>query len=390
MTPRRRFLREVILAAVGSATWITAFGAPEAASQANGPLRVGLLASLTGPISFIGDPTQRAAKLAIDQVNASGGVNGRKIELISYDTEGNPDKALTFMKKLIGDDKVSVIIGPDLSATVRAALPASEEAGVPVIYLTPIVEPKTPSFSFTNFPSEETSYRVALGALKAHNTKKLSVLATTDLTGESGVKWLTTLAPEFGITLAHVERFDAQDKDVTPQLTNIRASNPDTVFFVGTGSAVAVVCKTYTRLGFKQTLVTSTGAVSGAMPHLLKGIIPDTLIFPTYKVMAADALPADDLNKKAIDALAKIYEPATGKKVDFGAASGWDAAMTVITALREAGEDRTKIRDAIEHIKDLHGAFTTQTYSPQNHRGGGPDAQIMVQLLQEGKFAPYK
>src|SRR5215831_4466949 len=117
-----------------------------ATAQSDAPLRVGMMASLTGPGAFGGDPTAKAAKLAIDETNKAGGINGRKIELTTYDTEGSADKALVFMKRLIAEDKVSFVLGPDFSATVRAALPVSEEAKVPVLFMTPIVEPKPDSY----------------------------------------------------------------------------------------------------------------------------------------------------------------------------------------------------------------------------------------------------
>jgi branched-chain amino acid transport system substrate-binding protein len=227
---RRTHLKLMLSAAV--ATTVPAI----AVAQSDAPLRVGMMASLTGPGGFAGDPTAKAAKLAIDETNKAGGINGRKVELTTYDTEGNADKALGFMKRLIAEDKVSVVLGPDFSATVRASLPVSEEAKVPVLFLTPIIEPKPDSYHFTTFPSEETSYRVALTHLKARGVHKLSVVATTDLTGESGVTKLRTLSPEYGIDLSAIERLEALDKDVTPQLTNAAKAEPDAIFYVGTGA----------------------------------------------------------------------------------------------------------------------------------------------------------
>jgi branched-chain amino acid transport system substrate-binding protein len=351
------------------------------------PLKIGMLASLTGPGAFGGDPTAKAAKLAVDQVNAAGGINGRKVELTTYDTEGSADKALVFMKRLIGEDQVSVVLGPDFSATVRASLPASEEAKVPVLFMTPIVEPKPDSYQFTTFPSEETSYRVALSHLKARKVHKLSVVATTDLTGESGVKNLQRLSGEYDITLVAIERLEGLDKDVTPQLTNAARATPDAIFYIGTGAGVAVICKGFVRLGLQQPLVISTGAVSGTFPQLLKGIAPDILLFPTYKMMLSDALPADDPNKIEIDKFSKIYEEAYKKKADFYAGSGWDVARIAMLAMGTGGDDRTKIRDAILQIHNFVGAFTTVSFAPGQHRGGGADAQVMGQF-KDDKFFP--
>src|SRR5690606_6380389 len=124
-----------------------------------------------------------SAKMAVDRANEAGGIDGKKIELIVYDSEASADKALVFVKRLISDDKVSVILGPDISSTVRATLPTIEEAGVPALYNTPVIEPKANSFHFTPWPSEEVSYRVPLASMQKRGIKKLAVIATTDTTG---------------------------------------------------------------------------------------------------------------------------------------------------------------------------------------------------------------
>jgi branched-chain amino acid transport system substrate-binding protein len=380
---RRTHLKLMLSAA--AATTVPAI----AVAQSDAPLRVGMMASLTGPGGFAGDPTAKAAKLAIDETNKAGGINGRKVELTTYDTEGNADKALGFMKRLIGEDKVSVVLGPDFSATVRASLPVSEEAKVPVLFLTPIIEPKPDSYQFTTFPSEETSYRVALTHLKARGVRKLSVVATTDLTGESGVTKLRALSPEYSIDLPAIERLEALDKDVTPQLTNAAKAEPDAIFYVGTGAGVAIICKGFVRLGLRQPLTVSTGAVSGTFPQLLKGIAPDILLFPTYKMMLMDALPANDPNKIEIDKFAKLYEEVYKKRADFYAGSGWDVARIAIQVMRSAGDDRTRIRDGILQVHNFVGAFTTVNFAPGQHRGGGADAQVMGQF-KDDKFFPAR
>ena len=351
--------------------------------------KIGLVSSLTGPGAFLGDPFNRAAKMAIERANAAGGINGKKIDLIVYDSEASADKALVFVKKLITEDKVSVILGPDFSGTVRAVLPVIEEAGIPTLYNTPVIEPKAGSFHFTPWPSEETSYRVALTSLKGRNIKKLAVIATTDVTGESGLKALQGLAAEYGVTVGPVERMELQDKDVTPQLTNIKGSKPDGMFFIGSGAAVAVVAKGYTRLGMTQPMAIGTGSVSATFPELLKGITPDTLIFPTYKMIVVDSLPDSDPNKKPIRDFMQAYEAKQGKKADFFAGAGWDLANIAVEAMKKAGTDPKKIRDAIEQIKNYPATMAMLTFSKDNHRGAGPDAQVMGQF-KDGKFMAAK
>jgi branched-chain amino acid transport system substrate-binding protein len=351
--------------------------------------KIGLVSSLTGPGAFLGDPFSRAAKMAVERANAAGGINGKKIDLIVYDTEASADKTLVFVKKLISEDKVSAILGPDFSGTVRAVLPIIEEAGIPTLYNTPVIEPKAGSFHFTPWPSEETSYRVALTSLKGRNVKKLAVLATTDVTGESGLKAISGLAAEYGVTIGPVERMELQDKDVTAQLTNIKGAKPDGMFFIGSGAAVAVVAKSYTRLGMTQPMGIGTGAVSATFPELLKGITPDTLIFPTYKMIVVDSLPDSDPNKKPILDFMKDYEAKQGKKADFYAGAGWDLANITIEAMKKAGTDPKKIRNAIQQIRNYPATMAVLSFAPENHRGAGPDAQVMGQF-KDGKFMAAK
>jgi branched-chain amino acid transport system substrate-binding protein len=347
--------------------------------------KIGVIGSVTGPGSFIGDPFSRAAKLAVDNANAAGGINGKQIVVVSYDTEASPDKSLVFAKKLIYNDKVSIILGPDLSGTVRAVLPTTDEAGIPVLFNTPVIEPKPGSFHFTPWPSEETSYRVALQALQQRGVKKLAVLATTDVTGESGMQQIRRLAVQYGVTIVVTERMNPQDKDVTTQFTNIRAVASEAIFFMGSGATIAVVCKGYIRLAMNQMLVISTGAVSASFPELLKGITPNALIFPTYKMLVIDDLPVNDSSRAPIEEFAKVYEAKTGKKADFFGGAGWDLAHLAIYAMKKVGNDRTKIRDAVQEVKNFPATMAMLSFSPEEHRGAGPDAQIMGQF-KDGRF----
>jgi len=375
--------RKAFLAATAAALGVGfAISAVGASAQ---EYKIGLVSSLTGPGAFIGDPFHKAAKLAVDRANAAGGINGKKVQLIVYDSEASADKTLVFVKKLINDDKVSVILGPDFSGTVRASLPTIEEAQIVSLYNTPIIEPKPDSFHFTPWPSEETGYRVALKSLQGRGIKTMGVIATTDLSGESGNRWVQKLHAEYGIQITITERMEMADKDVTAQLTKIKAARPDAVFSIGSGAIVAVVAKGYVRLGFTQPLMLSTGAISGTFPELLKGITPDTLIFATYNLLVVDTLPDSHVSKKPIKDFLKVYKDAYGKDGDQYGGSGWDMAHIAMDAMRKVGTDRVKIRDEIQKVKDYPGTMAPITFSKTQHRGTADSAFIMSQF-KDGKF----
>ena len=101
------------------------------------------------------------------------------------------------------------------------------------------------------------------------------------------------------------------------------------------------------------------------MPELLKGITPAELIFPTYKLLVVDELPANDPNRAPIQDFVKIYEAKTGKKADFYAGAGWDLAHLAIDAMKKVGTDRTKIKDAVEQVKNYPATMAVLTFSPR-------------------------
>ena len=133
----------------------------------------------------------------------------------------------------------------------------------------------------------------------------------------------------------------------------------------------------------------STGGVSATFPQLLKDITPDTLIFPTYKMIVVDTLPTSDPNRQPILDFMKLYEEKQGKKADFYAGAGWDLAHIAIEALKKAGSDPKKIRDEIQRVKDYPATMAVLTFAPDNHRGAGPSAQVMGQF-KDGKFMAAK
>jgi branched-chain amino acid transport system substrate-binding protein len=382
---------KVILASLMASATVGIVCLQQAHAQSGDEIRIGIIASETGAVSFLGDPFIKSVRLAVEQVNETGGINGKKIKLISYDDESSPDKALTFAKRLVAEDKVAVILGPSISSTTRAILPTTDAAGIPIIYNTPIIEPPSGSFQFSVFPSEEASYRVALKELQKRGVKKLGMLASTDTTGESGVKWIEKLADSYGLTLVAKERFDLQDKDMTAQLTKIKGAGVDAVFAPLSGSSVAVVCKGYIRLGMKQPLVVSTGAVTIHYPNLLKGITPDTLIFPTYKVvLGPDAVPASDPSRKVLDYYFKTYQAKWGQRPDATGGSGYDAANVIFQALKTANStEPAKIRDALYKVKNFAGTNVVVSFAPDQHRGAGPNDQRMGQF-KDGKFLMLK
>ena len=115
--------------------------------HAEEPLRVGAFLSVTGPAAFLGDPEQKTLEMIVEKLNAGGGVAGRKLQLVVYDDGGDAEKARTFAKRLLEQDKVDVLVGGSTTGTTMAAIPLAEQSGTPFLSLAGavgIVEPVRP------------------------------------------------------------------------------------------------------------------------------------------------------------------------------------------------------------------------------------------------------
>src|SRR5262249_39654282 len=153
----------------------------------------------TGYGSFIGDPEVKAARLYVKLLNQAGGIRGRQVDLVVYDSEGSPEKSVIAVKRLITQDKVAAIVGPDFSSTVRAVIPIIDEAKIVTYALTPVIKPAAGSYMFAAYPIQEYAYERELVWFKDRGLKTLGVLASTDTTGQEGVVFLRALAQRYGI-----------------------------------------------------------------------------------------------------------------------------------------------------------------------------------------------
>jgi branched-chain amino acid transport system substrate-binding protein len=154
------------------------------------PYKLGFISAATGYGAFIGDPEVKAARLYVKLLNQAGGIGGRQVELVVYDSEGSPEKAVVAMKRLITQDKVTAVIGPDFSSTVRAVLPLVEEAKIVAWGMTPVITPPAGSYMFASFPIQEYAYEQEIVWFKKRGLNTLGILASTDTTGQEGVKFL--------------------------------------------------------------------------------------------------------------------------------------------------------------------------------------------------------
>src|SRR5436190_293370 len=332
------------------------------------PYKLGLVAAATGYGSFIGDPEVKAARLYVKQLNQKGGIGGRPVELIVYDSEGSPEKAVIAMKRLITQDKVTAIVGPDFSSTVRAVIPIVDEAKIVTYVMTPVIKPPAGSYMFGSWPIQEYAYERQLVWFKKRGLNTLGVLASTDTTGQEGVKFLREIGQRLSVNLI-VEQFNIQDVDVSPQLLNLQRRGAQGIMAAVSGKPFAVIAKGMKQLNMNVPLLASTGSVTNTLGELLKGIEPETLLLPTVRFLVADQLSPDDPQRGPINQLRMIYKQEYGVDPDQYAAVAWDTTDIVVKAIAPTGGDATRMRDHLEKLSNYVGTLCTINMKHDDHHG---------------------
>ncbi len=388
----RKGLLRVFLAA---ALVVVTLGGVQAADQQ--PIKIGAFFALSGPAAPIGTPTKLVAEMAVDQINKSGGINGRAIELIIGDTESDPAKAATIAKKFIFADKVAAIIGPTSTGEGMQVKKIVEEAGIPIFMTVggdpPIMQETGPfTFIFKSPQRSSTAVTRLFSYLKEKKLTKLGLLYASDPFGKDGAVWLEKLAPDYGITFVAKESFGPKDTDMTAQLTKIKNAEPQAIICWTIGPAGAIVAKNKAQLGIKVPLFQCHGQ-PGPEYIKLAGQASEGDLMPATKLMAAAQLPDNDPQKQVIQNFIHLYNDVyhLDKQFPINTHSGyaWDAITIVANAMRKGGTDPKALRTAIENTRGYVGVSGIYNLSPTDHNGLGPDSMVIIQV-KDGTFEMAK
>ena len=214
------------------------------AAQAQAPIRIGAFLSVTGPAAFLGDPEQKTLELYVERLNAAGGVLGRRLELVSYDSGGDAEKARTFAKRLIEQDRVDVIVGGSTTGETMAVVPLAEAAGMPFISLAGavvIVEP-VKKWVFKTPHTDRMACDKIFVDMKARGVAKAALISGSGGFDKSMRGQCLAVAKNHGIAIVADETYGAGDTDMTAQLTKIKnAAGVQAVLNAGFGQGPAIV-----------------------------------------------------------------------------------------------------------------------------------------------------
>jgi len=301
MSQRRSFLK------VAAAVALVA-GATSAAAQE--PIKIGLVTALSGQSARAGEAITRGLTIAIDELNAKGGVlKGRKFELIRRDDEATPAKGVIAARELVFKEKVAVLFGGLDTPVSLAIVPIMNEAKVPFMGPwaagTPITKNgANPNFVFRVSAVDEIVDKAMVQyAQKTFNAKNCGMILVNNPWGESNQKGLLAALEAKGLKPAGVEKFEGNDVDVVPQLTRLKAAGADCLYLVGNVGPSAQVVKSLDRMGWKVPIVSHWGPAGGRFTELAGPNAKDVHFIQTYSFFG----PQSPTGEKVLKALMAKY-----------------------------------------------------------------------------------
>ena len=348
----------------------------------SGPVKIGSILAVTGPASFLGDPELKTLQMYIEDINKKGGVLGRKLELIHYDTKAKAKDAKNFVNRLIKKDRVDVIVGGTTSGNTIAVMDMADRAGVPFISLAGSVKIIDPvkKYVFKTPHTDKMAVCKIYEDIKGRGLHKVAIITGNGGFDKSGRAQLLALAPKYGIDIVADEQYGNSDTDMTTQLTKIRGTHAEAIINFGFGKAPAIVTRNIRQMGIKLPLYQSHGVASKKFIQLA-GPAAEGVRLPAAGLIVADLLPDSDPQKAVLLSYKKEYETKTGSAVSTFGGHAYDGLMIAVQAMKRAGStDKKKVRDEIEKTHGFVGTGGIFNMSPTDHLGLGLDSFKMVEV----------
>jgi branched-chain amino acid transport system substrate-binding protein len=374
-----RFSRRVILAA-------GLFAALAGGAQAQEPIKVGLVAALSGQSAISGEAITRGLTVAIDEINAAGGIGGRKIELVRRDDESNPAKGVAAARELIFLEKVAAFFGGIDTPVSLAIVPLANAEKVPFIGVwaagTGITRNgANPNYVFRVSAVDELVDRALTQyAMKTYGSKSLGMMLINNPWGESNRDGLTRAAQEFGIKNAGAEKFEVNDVDMVPQLTRLKSAGADSIVLVSNAAPAAQVIRSLDRMGWSVPVISHWGISGGRFPELAGPTSEKVHFVQTYSFFGSQ----NEVGKKVLAALSAKYPDVKGPGdviAPVGTANAYDAMHLLGLALQKAGSTKgDAIREAMYGIGTYKGLIKTydKPFTSANHDALADTDYVMV------------
>ncbi|EJN08538.1 ABC transporter substrate-binding protein [Herbaspirillum sp. YR522] len=382
-----RFTRRTLIASAVAGAASTLLCLPALAADT---IKIGLVTALSGQSAQAGEALTRGMSIAIDEINAKGGLlGGRKLELVRRDDEGNPAKGVVAARELIFKEKVAVLFGGLDTPVSMAIVPIVNQEKVP--FMGPWAagtgvtrNGANPNYAFRVSAVDEQVDRAMFNyAQKTFKSSKAGLILVNNPWGESNEKGIVAALAEKGLKPAAVEKFEASDVDLVPQLTRLKAAGADTLYLVGNVGPSAQVVKSLDRMGWKVPVVSHWGPAGGRFTELAGANAKNVHFIQTFSFFGK----LSPVGEKVVGELKAKY-PAIKGPDDItpavGVANAYDGMQLAALAIAKAGSTNgDAIREGFYKIDRYEGLIKTyvKPFSPTVHDALQSDDYVWAQFI---------
>jgi branched-chain amino acid transport system substrate-binding protein len=358
-------------------------------------IKLGLVAAMSGQSAKSGEAIVRGLSIAIDEVNAKGGVLGKKVALIVRDDESNPAKGAVAARELVQRERVAALFGGLDTPVSLAIVPFANSTKVPFMGVWAAGTPITRNGAAENYVfrvsavDEIVDQALVDYSVAKHAAKKPGMILINNPWGESNEKGLKAALAAKNIPDAGIEKFETNDVDVVPQLTRLKEAGADVLYLVANVAPSSQVVKSLDRMGWDVPVVSHWGPAGGRFSELAGPSASKVHFIQTYSF-------SGKLSPKGETVLAALKEKYSEIKTladvtpAVGIANAYDALHLTVLAVAKAGTtEGPKVRQAFYDIGPYEGLIKTYTrpFSPENHDALGVKDYIFTHFV-DGEILP--
>lgn len=363
--------------------FITGCGKQETKAEQKGgePIYIGVSAPLTGDNAEYGAQWKRGFEIALEEINAKGGVKGRQIKLVYEDSQSDPKQAANIAQKFTKDNKIVAVLGDFTTPATWAAAPIYQSAGLVQLAVTPshveLTKPGDFIFQLNATDYDRSKWLVEVAEKRFH-PKKVALLYLNNDYGKGGRDNIKDLFAKKSVEIVAAETYLGTDKDFKTQLTNIKATNPDLIALVSYYTDAAAIAKQTRDLGINAPFI--------ALPSVHN---PSLLSLGGSSVEGLTTLALFNLEKPSPvlkNFIEKHKAKFSDKDVDSFTVLAYDALKLLANAIENSDGSRKAIRDALAKTKDFPGA--SQEKITYNDKRQLQDVVLYPIIVKDGKFVP--
>jgi branched-chain amino acid transport system substrate-binding protein len=347
----------VVIAGCGSS------GGGGTSGSSSGEIKIGAIYDLTGTLSALGVPEAKGAEAYFNELNAKGGINGRKVDLIVENGQSTTDAAVADARSLIQQGVVA-LLGPPSGATALSVLPIVDAAKIPDISHEGSFIPSGSSYMFTNTLAGPNTITAFAQYMRAHNATKVGLLVSSDANGQALFAAAKAIFPKNGVTIAAQETIDPTGTDFTTQMSELKAAKVDSVMTLVSGAANIIVAKDFQALNMPGNIYLLNASLS-QLPAF--GAAGPKIITPEPKVAVASQVATNDPFTPMINSFVAAVK-GKGVSIDLFGTEGYDAAMILTAVIKAVGPNSAKIYNKLNNgFTDNQSLAGAIHWTPTNH-----------------------